>query len=147
MSMSLPRVLRFHSLPWPLSWLSFIPSCIFPNFAARTCFENFTNAISHHRAAMADDTDKTAATQRKDKFCESIHGYVASSFLTIAPLTSARSVFAHSRYSDFTIRCGARSWKVHKVIISSVSEYFEKACSGEFKVGMPPMRGQVRHRC
>ncbi|OQO00436.1 hypothetical protein B0A48_13785 [Cryoendolithus antarcticus] len=35
-------------------------------------------------------------------------------------------------FSDFSIVCGEREWKVHKAIISHQSEYFKAACSGGF---------------
>ncbi|KAG7009190.1 hypothetical protein G7Y79_00003g010580 [Physcia stellaris] len=40
------------------------------------------------------------------------------------------------KYSDFTITCCAREWKVHRVILCSQSKYFELACEEKkFKEG------------
>ncbi len=38
------------------------------------------------------------------------------------------------KYSDFVIECGNQSFRVHKVIICALSEYFDKVCCGEFMV-------------
>nr|OQO30860.1 hypothetical protein B0A51_01483 [Rachicladosporium sp. CCFEE 5018] len=37
------------------------------------------------------------------------------------------------RYSDLTINTQGRGWKVHKVIVCTACEFFEKACDGNFK--------------
>lgn len=42
--------------------------------------------------------------------------------------------FQDGRYADFTIKCGAREWKAHKIILSAISHVLEKACFGGFKV-------------
>ncbi|KAK5170364.1 uncharacterized protein LTR77_004951 [Saxophila tyrrhenica] len=44
-----------------------------------------------------------------------------------------QNVWANARYSDFTIGCGERKWKAHKVVVCSQSDFFHKACDGEFK--------------
>jgi len=36
-------------------------------------------------------------------------------------------------YHDFVIHCETRSWPVHRVVICLRSEYFRKACDGEFE--------------
>ncbi|KAF2770711.1 hypothetical protein EJ03DRAFT_373569 [Teratosphaeria nubilosa] len=36
-------------------------------------------------------------------------------------------------YSDLTIRCGSREWKVHKAVLCTQCEFFEAACNGRFK--------------
>ncbi|KAJ9194940.1 hypothetical protein DTO027B5_5637 [Paecilomyces variotii] len=36
-------------------------------------------------------------------------------------------------YSDFTIRCGDREWKVHKAIVCSQSDIFDTAINGKFR--------------
>ncbi|RVD86151.1 uncharacterized protein DFL_004441 [Arthrobotrys flagrans] len=37
------------------------------------------------------------------------------------------------KYSDFTIICGAKEWKVHRAIICPQSEYFTILCDSNFK--------------
>lgn len=39
-------------------------------------------------------------------------------------------------YSDLTIQCGTRVWKVHRLIVYAASNYFFKAGEGDFKVGI-----------
>ncbi|KAK6512598.1 hypothetical protein TWF481_001482 [Arthrobotrys musiformis] len=36
-------------------------------------------------------------------------------------------------YSDFTIICGSKEWKVHRAIICPQSEYFKTLCESKFK--------------
>lgn len=37
-------------------------------------------------------------------------------------------------YSDLTITCGEKEFKVHRAVICPRSDYFDAACKGEFKV-------------
>ncbi|KAK6508692.1 hypothetical protein TWF506_010771 [Arthrobotrys conoides] len=37
------------------------------------------------------------------------------------------------KYSDFTIICGSKEWKVHRAIICPQSEYFATVCDSSFK--------------
>ncbi|MCJ1244621.1 hypothetical protein MMC30_001819 [Trapelia coarctata] len=43
-------------------------------------------------------------------------------------------LFANGDYSDFTVKCGKRTWPVHRAIICSRSAYFKTVCDGSFKV-------------
>lgn len=43
------------------------------------------------------------------------------------------SLYASGKYSDLTIRCGYRTYSVHKAIVCSQSQYFDSACSLGFK--------------
>ena len=38
------------------------------------------------------------------------------------------------KYSDLTVTCGPRGWKVHKGVLCLQSDFFAKACDGDFKV-------------
>ena len=40
-----------------------------------------------------------------------------------------------AEYSDLTIRCGSREFKVHRAIVCPGSHYFSTACNGQFKEG------------
>lgn len=37
-------------------------------------------------------------------------------------------------FSNFTVACGERYWRIHKLVLSANSEYFTRSCSGHFKV-------------
>lgn len=39
-------------------------------------------------------------------------------------------------FSDLTIVCGDREWKMHRSVVCFQSEFFMKACTGEFLVGL-----------
>lgn len=41
-------------------------------------------------------------------------------------------------YSDLTITCGEKEFKVHRAVICPRSNYFDAACKGEFKVRSSP---------
>ncbi len=45
-----------------------------------------------------------------------------------------RSVFESSKYSDLTIRCRGKEFKVHRIILCPRSTFFAAACDGEFQV-------------
>ncbi|KAI7152919.1 hypothetical protein KC349_g8698 [Hortaea werneckii] len=42
------------------------------------------------------------------------------------------NVFTQGEYSDLAITCGERTWKVHRLVLCTQSEYFHKACNGPF---------------
>ncbi|KPI39608.1 uncharacterized protein AB675_3513 [Cyphellophora attinorum] len=44
------------------------------------------------------------------------------------------SLFYNSDFSDVTIKCQAREWKLHRVILASKCDFFRAACGGQFKV-------------
>lgn len=44
------------------------------------------------------------------------------------------SFYSTGTYSDLVIKCNGQQWKVHKFQVCAQSEFFHKACSGEFKV-------------
>jgi len=44
--------------------------------------------------------------------------------------------YKSGEFADFVIKCEGREWKVHRVIISSRSGYFRKACQEAFREGM-----------
>jgi hypothetical protein len=41
------------------------------------------------------------------------------------------------KFCDFVIECNGVQFAVHRVVLCSRSEYFERMCSGEFKVFIP----------
>jgi len=51
-----------------------------------------------------------------------------------AHLKQLEKSFNTGRYSDLTITCGGRQWKVHSFQISHQSEVLEKMITGRFKV-------------
>jgi len=48
-----------------------------------------------------------------------------------------RAFYESGKYSDLTVVCGTRSWKLHKIILCSRSDFFAKACDGQFRVRLP----------
>lgn len=64
-----------------------------------------------------------------------------SSRKSVAGFSELRAGLANLReqgkYSDFVIATRAEQFPVHKVIICSLSEYFDKVCGGEFMVRIP----------
>lgn len=44
------------------------------------------------------------------------------------------SILVSSKYSDLTVRCEGRDFKVHKVIVCGQSNFFASICDGDWKV-------------
>lgn len=44
------------------------------------------------------------------------------------------SMLSSGDHSDMVVRCGSESWRVHKFIMRGASDFFSKACDGEFVV-------------
>ncbi|KAK5134178.1 hypothetical protein LTR08_006838 [Meristemomyces frigidus] len=44
-----------------------------------------------------------------------------------------KNIFMDEKYSDLSISCGERAWKVHKLVLCTQSSFFSTACEGEFK--------------
>jgi hypothetical protein len=44
-----------------------------------------------------------------------------------------KSMFNDPQYSDLTVKCEGRTWKVHKVVVCPQVRFFTKACDGRFK--------------
>ncbi|KAK4549102.1 hypothetical protein LTR36_007558 [Oleoguttula mirabilis] len=45
---------------------------------------------------------------------------------------ATQKLFTSGKYSDITVVCGKRKWKLHKSILCTQSDYFAKACDGSF---------------
>ena len=44
------------------------------------------------------------------------------------------SFYASGVFSDLIVTCKGHEWKVHKFQVCGQSDFFYKACSGQFKV-------------
>ncbi|MCJ1244623.1 hypothetical protein MMC30_001821 [Trapelia coarctata] len=49
-----------------------------------------------------------------------------------SPVEFLQRLFENGEYSDFTVKCGERTWHVHRAIICSRSKYFKSACNSGF---------------
>ena len=47
-----------------------------------------------------------------------------------------KSLFSTGKYSDVIIKCRGNEYKVHRLVICPLSRFFERACTGEFMVGL-----------
>jgi hypothetical protein len=56
--------------------------------------------------------------------------------VSITPHTAPHfsGLLGSGKYSDLTLRRGSRSWKVHKGVLCLQSDFFAKACDGDFRV-------------
>ena len=50
-----------------------------------------------------------------------------------------KKLLISEKYSDLTVSCGVRSWKVHKAVVCTQSEFFASACDRGFKVQIAPL--------
>jgi hypothetical protein len=53
----------------------------------------------------------------------------------------AKDYLNNDKFSDFTIVCEGKEFKVHRCFISVHSEYFERCCDGMFEVSHAINRG------
>lgn len=52
---------------------------------------------------------------------------------------SAISLFENGKYSDLTVICGETTYRVHRAVLCSRSQFFAKACDGPFPVSRRSM--------
>lgn len=57
---------------------------------------------------------------------------------------SLSGIFKSGEYSDMTIYCGGRDFKVYRAIDSSRCRFFTAACDGEFQVAAMDIEWLVR---
>jgi hypothetical protein len=75
-----------------------------------------------------------------DKMKEYVHRVFQ--YYHIDPKELARSLLALDIFSDLTITCGEKQWKVHKNLLWIQSDYFRKLLNENFKV---KKRSHPRH--
>jgi len=44
------------------------------------------------------------------------------------------STLENPKYSDVTVVCGERRWRVHKLVLCPQVSVFDKACDGDWEV-------------
>ena len=86
--------------------------------------------------ADIDDTAFPAQYQDHKALFASIARQVLPDTRSDMNLTVVRAYDSGS-YSDLTIQCGTRTWKVHRLLVYAASNYFFKAGEGDFKVNIP----------
>lgn len=59
------------------------------------------------------------------------------------PLLSG--LLGSGKYSDLTLTCGSQIWKVHKGVMCLQSDFFAKACDGDFKVSNARAECRISH--
>ncbi|USW52049.1 Putative BTB/POZ domain-containing protein [Septoria linicola] len=57
----------------------------------------------------------------------------AGTYTPAAALPATSKLFGDARWSNLEIRCGEKTWKVHRNIVCSQCEFFEKATEGSFR--------------
>jgi hypothetical protein len=63
-----------------------------------------------------------------------LHRSILSKLFDPDPKQLAKSLVALEVFSDLTITCGDKEWKVHKNLLWIQSDYFRKLLDGDFKV-------------
>ena len=77
-----------------------------------------------------------------DTLMNGIAGYALRSvFFKI--FTDMCRLFNSKRFSDVAVHYEGRTWYAHKNILCTQSEYFTKACEGEFKVDVPLVSSSI----
>lgn len=61
---------------------------------------------------------------------------------TMATLSAASGLrlLETGQHSDFTIECRGRVWKVHKIVLGSISAHLDRVCNGDLRVSRPRLR-------
>ncbi|MCJ1244622.1 hypothetical protein MMC30_001820 [Trapelia coarctata] len=73
--------------------------------------------VAQHQVVQSLDT--------KGQGVQGVQGHTAEDGL--------HKLLGTGEYSDFTVTCGKRVWRVHRAIVCSRSTYFKKVCDGSFK--------------
>jgi hypothetical protein len=53
-----------------------------------------------------------------------------------AKTAALASTFYNNGFSDVTVKCQDREWKLHRVILASRCDFFRVCCGGPFKVSL-----------
>jgi hypothetical protein len=78
---------------------------------------------------------KMADSSPTDSLITNIPGYVPPLLLAEHATNTARSLLSSGAFSDLTLTCGGKQFKVHKVVLCTQSAVFRKLLDGKFKVG------------
>nr|OQO26457.1 hypothetical protein B0A51_06838 [Rachicladosporium sp. CCFEE 5018] len=90
-------------------------------------------------------TDSTASSEDSASKVIRIETYASVVKHNWSPMVmGCASLLESGEFSDFTIVCGERIWKVHEAIISRQSKYFKSACSNAFSEAA---NGQIDLSC
>ena len=79
--------------------------------------------------------------EKSDETTEELMGslreYLPAFPLLLDALDSNQTLrlYSHGEYSDLTISCGERHYRVHKSLVCQRLDFLATACRGDFKVG------------
>ena len=61
-------------------------------------------------------------------------------------LKDVSSLLTSEKYSDLTIICGDRNFKVHRAVVCTQSKFFSLACDGGFQVGVVLLSNSIQEQ-